>query len=488
MDPRLKKLSIAAMVLGVLVLSGTSYGATYNVPEQYSTIQAALDAVPSFSKISVRSGAYYENLVWPQKSFITLEGRSGNPADCIIDGSSEASPAIQLTTDRSIVLTISDVTVRRGSHNILNIGAGISINNTSLYFGSVFLTLNTCILKENYGTPLVIYSLFNRLNSLLMTNNLIKENQDDWGSGIGSVSVVGSLRAFDNQIVLNDNNGVLAFSPSGDSSFTFQNNDVMLNGQGSDFAFGIWMVGTFNSLNIRDNNIIANNSVYSHGIVVGDPLYGNESSISGSILSNSLSAHEGEAGIGLHVVEAGTLLVEGNVIAENKGRILGCGVHIGMFDYGTRGTTVLRNNMVFNNSVGVKVGNSLDGETFIINNTVVDNALYGIGADETNMTPPTIANCIVGHWTLETASDDLIDVVATYSDIQDDDSGLGNFSEDPLFLDAKLGNYHIESPSKGPGSPCIGMGSRSVPYFPVGDYDFQVRHNPPDIGADEANY
>ena len=144
--------------------------------------------------------------------------------------------------------------------------------------------------------------------------------------------------------------------------------------------------------------------------------------------------------------------------------------------------------MVFNNSVGVKVGNSLDGETFIINNTVVDNALYGIGADETNMTPPTIANCIVGHWTLETASDDLIDVVATYSDIQDDDSGLGNFSEDPLFLDAKLGNYHIESPSKGPGSPCIGMGSRSVPYFPVGDYDFQVRHNPPDIGADEANY
>ena len=488
MEPRLKKLSITAIVLGTLVFSGTTYGATYNVPEQYSTIQAALDAVPSFSKISVRSGAYYENLVWPQRSFITLQGRSGNPGDCIIDGSSEASPVIQLATDRSIILTISDVTIRRGSHDFLNLGAGISINNTGLFFGSVFLTLNTCILRENYGTPLVMNSLFNRSNSLFMSNNLITENEDDWGSGIGSVSVVGSIRGFDNQIVLNDNNGVLAYSPSGNSSFTFQNNDVMFNGQGSGWACGIWVVGTFNSLNIRDNNITGNNNIYSHGIVVGDPHFGIDSSISGSILSNSISAHEGEAGIGIHVVETGTLLVEGNAIAENRGRILGCGVHIGMFDWATRGTTVLRNNMIYNNSVGVKVGNSLDGETFIINNTVVDNTLIGIGADETNMTPPTIANCIVGHWSLETASNDLLDVVATYSDIQDGDPGSGNFSVDPLFVDAKLGNYHIESPSKGPGSPCIGMGSRHVPYLPVGDYDFQVRHEPPDLGADEANY
>ena len=296
MDPRLKKLSITAMVLGTFVFSGTTYGATYNVPEQYSTIQAALDAVPSFSKISVRSGAYYENLVWPQRSFVTLEGRSGNPADCIIDGRMAASPVIQLATDRSIVLTISDLTIRRGSHNIFNIGAGISINNTGILFGSVFLTLNSCFIKENNGTPLILYSLFNRSNSLFMSNNIISDNEDEWGSGIGSVTVVGSLRGFDNRILLNENNGVLAYSPAGNSSFTFQNNDVISNGLGSEWACGIWLVGTYNSLNIRDNNITANNNTYSHGIVVGDPHYGIESSISGTILGNTITAHAGEAG------------------------------------------------------------------------------------------------------------------------------------------------------------------------------------------------
>lgn len=488
MGCNLKNLFATSVFLGIFVLAGTAFSATYQVPEQYPTIQAALDSVPLFSRISVRDGTYYENLTWPQKSFIVLESRSGNPSRCIIDGGRERVPVIQLSTSKALFMTIADITIRNGSPLIFYgyaAGAGISVSNTGLYSGSVFLTIRNCVIKENHGPALNLFSLNNRVNSLLMNNSLITENEDSGGSQFSSVTVFGSFWGFDNQITFNESNGVIVFSPATRASFTFERNEVMLNGLGMfNQALGVIVDGKY-TINMRDNSITANNSpIESIGVVIGNPDF--ESKISGSVIGNEISGHYGaSAAAGILIWEADTILIEGNDIADNHG----CGVWIGNHDYTASGTTVLRNNMIYENSpTGVYVSNSRQGETFIINNTIVNNHVYGIVAAPINQTPPTIANCIVGHWDLETLSDDLLGVTATYSDIQDGDPGEGNFSEDPLFLDSKVGNFHIESPSKGAGSPCIGMGSGLVPHMPAGDYDFQARHNPPDVGADEAIY
>ena len=494
MGCNLKNLFATSVFLGIFVLAGTAFSATYQVPEQYPTIQAALDSVPIFSRISVRDGTYYENLTWPQKSFIVLESRSGNPSRCIIDGGRERVPVIQLSTSKTLFMTIADITIRRGSPLIFDgsaAGAGISINNTGLYSGSVFLTLRNSVLRENYGPALILFSQNDRANSLLMNNCLIIENADDSGSLFGSVSVVGNLWGFDNQITLNDSSGVAVLSRLTSASFTFERNEVMFNGSRVAHAYGAVVLGKY-TVNIRDNSIVANNSPIesSEGLIVGAELFVLDSPISGSVIGNEISGHYGASAAGINIFDVETLLIEGNDIADNRGHTYyGCGVWIGNYDNTIDGTAILRNNMIYENyPTGVYVSNSIQGETFIINNTIVNNHEYGIVADPINQTPPTIANCIVGHWDLETASDDLYGVAATYSDIQDGDPGEGNFSEAPLFLDSKAGNFHIESPSKGPGSPCIGRGNALVPYMPEGDYDFQVRHNPPDIGADEAIY
>jgi len=500
-----KKLLMLAIALGIIVSIVTAYGATYMVPEQYPTIQSALDIAPAFSKISVRDGTYYENLVWPERSFIVLEGRSGNPASCIIDGRMQTKPVVQLASRNIIFLTINSLTIREGSVDVLSLilnpflhsGAGISATNYGFFAGSVSLTIIDCIIKENHGPALVLTSLFNRVNSLFMLNTLVTDNE--YGDSLfgslesaGTVTVVGNLRGFSNQLLHNDHIGVLAVSPSTNANFTFQDNDVVGNSLGTEqFGCGLCILGKY-TINIRENNIMANDNIRSFGMVFGVPeILGVESSISGSVVKNNISEHQGaEFALGIFVQQSDTLLFDSNDIAENSGiDEVGIGIVIGQSEMLASGTTILTNNMIYQNSHGgVTIANDESGETFVINNTIVDNHSFGISAEDLNMTPPTIVNCIVGHWNLETPSDDLVDVTATYSDIQDGDPGERNFSEDPLFLDGKEGNYHIQSPDKGPGSPCIGGGDALAPYMPTGDYDFQVRHAPPDVGADEAEY
>jgi len=59
------------------------------VPDEYSTIQSAIDAASDGDEVQVSAGTYYENIVWAATNGIKLIG-SGED-DCIIDGDSLAS-------------------------------------------------------------------------------------------------------------------------------------------------------------------------------------------------------------------------------------------------------------------------------------------------------------------------------------------------------------------------------------------------------------
>ncbi|MBN1506199.1 MAG: PD40 domain-containing protein [Sedimentisphaerales bacterium] len=96
---------------------------------------------------------------------------------------------------------------------------------------------------------------------------------------------------------------------------------------------------------------------------------------------------------------------------------------------------VLRNIVVANSYIGVLCARS---SPTIANVTVTGNVY---GAEAYGGSQPRIGNSI--FW--GNAESDLYGCQATYSCVERGSEGLGNFSRDPLFVDAENGDYHVRS-------------------------------------------
>jgi hypothetical protein len=128
---------------------------------------------------------------------------------------------------------------------------------------------------------------------------------------------------------------------------------------------------------------------------------------------------------------------------------------------------VLRNFVIANSHIGIFYNY---GTPTITNVTVVGN-VYGVLAIGTGA-GPRISNSV--FW--DNILDDLSGCRATYSCVQRFSPGEGNFSEDPLFVDAAHGDYHLRSvqgryePSRDMwvrddvASPCIDAGDPAADF------------------------
>ena len=98
-------------------------------------------------------------------------------------------------------------------------------------------------------------------------------------------------------------------------------------------------------------------------------------------------------------------------------------------------TPVIKNNWIYDADGGISIYDAC-GVVLVSNNTIVDCEYYGI---KVNLgTEPSISNCIIWN-----CNDDLLDSNATYSCIEDSDSGVGNINDVPLFVDDGNDNYRI---------------------------------------------
>ncbi|MHC4397449.1 MAG: LamG-like jellyroll fold domain-containing protein [Planctomycetota bacterium] len=89
-------------------------------------------------------------------------------------------------------------------------------------------------------------------------------------------------------------------------------------------------------------------------------------------------------------------------------------------------TAQIRNNWIYDSTDGIFIVNAT-AAVDVNNNTIVDNSSAGIKV--VSGTAPVITNCIL--WD---NNDDLSGCTATYSCIEDGDTGTGNISDDPLFV------------------------------------------------------
>lgn len=149
------------------------------------------------------------------------------------------------------------------------------------------------------------------------------------------------------------------------------------------------------------------------------------------------------------------------------------------------GTGMIANNWIYGNQDGIELWN-LNDMALILNNTITRNRYKGI-ALYSGTVRPGVNNCIVWN-----NGDDLYNCNATYSCIQNNDSGIRNIHTNPLFVKADANDFHLS-----PSSPCIDVGDPDGNYSGQTDIDGQIRviniagkgdgNNDVDMGADEYN-
>ncbi|MCK5612242.1 right-handed parallel beta-helix repeat-containing protein [Candidatus Pacearchaeota archaeon] len=170
---------------------------------------------------------------------------------------------------------------------------------------------------------------------------------------------------------------------------------------------------------------------------------------------------------GIYVTDNSSPAVVNNKICNNGGDGIYCS---------SSSAITAKNNWIYLNDAGIVFSSSTSsGE--VRNNTIVANS--GEGIDVISGFAPSVSNCIL--W--DNDANDIEGCSVTYSCIEDGDSGEGNISSDPLFVDPNNYDYHLAL-----GSPCIDVGDPNGVYTSQVDIegDQRARGEKVDMGADET--
>lgn len=258
-------------------------------------------------------------------------------------------------------------------------------------------------------------------SSLLVTNNIIRDNTAVGGGGLYVGSGVWGVPAERSPVITNNTiaNNTCSQEGGGISVHfalpTIANNSIHNNTvSGSNSGGGIYILKS--SISITNNDISSN-------IGGGIWMSGVEGSITNNrIVNNRYSTRPSIGGIAMH---RSTLSISNNIITGNSGGILIEGLS----------SPILVNNIIANNTLITSIGVQCLEDIFggKPSPSIMNSILWGNGDDLSG------EGC-----------------VATYSDIEDGDPGEGNICADPMFVDTLGGDYHLRA-----GSPCIDTGNNT---------------------------
>jgi len=227
-------------------------------------------------------------------------------------------------------------------------------------------------------------------------------NPDDW-KVVSNTRIYGSS---DNVVTFSNNpNSVLAgFTLTEGGSGVYCCNDSSL------FITNCYIMdnpGSFADAGVycSDSNLVVTKSIISGNGTYG--IYEKSSAISiknNCILNNGISCEYGVAGYGIYNKDSSHLIIENNWICDTGMNGGGYGDCYGIYLDSVDTVAVIRNNTVANNA---------------------DCGIYRSGGSE-----PNISHCII--WNND---DDLYNCNATYSCIENNDTGQGNIYSDPCFVE-----------------------------------------------------
>jgi parallel beta-helix repeat protein len=439
--------------------------------QQYSTIQAAVNAASDGDRIIVHPGIYVESVLILNKT-LTLMAYNYSDMPVII-----GSPCFNVTSLKYNDISISGFVMENCNYGVWIAGvadADISNNTISTFYAEAILMSYTV-----YGDAKVDY------NTITSAQNGVE--------GIDVNQARGKFEANGNSIEFT---GTMCYGIDVAEAW----GEVQCNGNTvstmGDYGYGIFFGwNMYSGLQINDNNVrsyydaidtasvygrldISRNTLYS---VEGDDIYigvvYGEANITNNVVTNP-------AGTGIYITYTyGNCDIMGNTINATLG-IYSYGMYIDTV-YGS--ATILRNAISFG-FAGIYIATYLGPHSLIAHNTIYNETDYGIYLEAS--VPGTVAvknNIIVGaNWTAPYTTTGVYGGVSGncpigvgYNDLymcnltgSTYSPAYGDISLEPQFINADAGDYRLSATS-----PCIDTGIYiGLPYNGAA----------PDMGAFEA--
>ncbi len=427
------------------------------IPDDYETIQAGIDAADDGDTVLVADGTYYENLTITSKyvtlaSYFLMDEDTKHIAKTIIDGSQPANTdnaGVIMILNTQVPNTICGFTLTGGTGRkkvfpggYTQIGGGIYIEESSAIIKNNHIINNSIISEpQALGTvgggifwgAMVTSGLTLEISGNLISGNEIRGKMSNGGGIIISNDLVGGEMNYLVEDNIIENNTVI------------NTDEWKAMGGGISLAFFLPTEGT----QIIRNNIISNNqAVCDNNVSSAHHSFGGGMYI---VLRESISSGSEDNDPGPYIYN--------NLIYGNHSDHLGGGVSVWRTFYpiGSPGRPL------------TSAGNYVPKPSFI-NNTIVDNtAQDGSGFYIMNDIPFLMNNILWNDypqnavwgeiflgdepwWLQEVEPNKYGGAEIYYTDIQGGwDKGYGNMNSDPAFTDSI--NYYLSE-----GSLCIDAG------------------------------
>lgn len=265
---------------------------------------------------------------------------------------------------------------------------------------------------------------------------------------------------------------------------------TITGGTGTEISSGVWSGGGIRSPGgsptICQNIIVGNFAKPGHG----GGIYSRGSSL---IYKNKIMNNSASIGGGMSL---GGAKAYNNIVCCNIASSRGGGLYISS-------STTIKNNIVYGNSAGTQGGGlhlSSAGGSTVTNNTIVANGSNEKGAnlDISRSNNTTITNNIIAHGLnnagVYVSNPDDYSISFKYNDVWNNEGGNysriedrtgmeGNISDDPLFVNPDVNDYHLQIDSSciNAGDPCFAAEPDEIDI----DNDPRVIADWVDIGADE---
>ncbi len=316
----IKSLSII-LAFSVFLCITNVQAATIYVPDDYESIQEAIDNANNGDTIIVRDGIYYEN-VEIDKS-VTLKSENGS-ANCIIDGSKRGN-VITIKADKVVIEGFS---IRNSGQEWWLIANGIKTKIKSPYAG-IFIVSDCNVIKNNNvsNNDDGIYLCYSSNNTI--TNNRVENNK----YGIH---------------LFNSNNNKLIGN-------TMVKNSIFIDG---------WHLERFIN-EIDSTNTVNGKPVYYWKNKTGGKVPEDAGEVILVNCKNVLVENQelSNGSVGIEVAYSSGITIRKNIISNNDD---------GIYLRYSSNNTIDSNNIISNNWSGIYLGSGSDNNT-IINNKVENN-------------------------------------------------------------------------------------------------------------------
>ncbi len=481
---------IFTVLILTLLMSGSTTARILNVPDDFETIQAAIDASEDADTVLVQPGEYVENIDFDGHNivvgslFLTI-GDTTFVERTIIDGDGNGS-VVLISSGESRNTVLSGLTIQNGAGEM---GGGMFIRNSSP-------TLTQLIIQNNNNNGYNGGGIYMDRGEPVLTNVTIRDNRANYGAGITCGDQCNPI--LNNCSILNNRaSGGAGIKISGENTTFILNNVIIEGNAASDEGGGIRCA--YGNL-ILNNVIVTGNgaeegggincmwysrvemtnvTISNNGALWGGGVYcniGSELIITNSnIIGNSASM-----GGGLCVYCDNTLVrcILNNVsICDNSARSQGGGIYF-------EGPCRMENNNdleMINVTIANNNAENDGGGIYMVDeaHAVLVNGIFWNNAPEQVFAP---------------RRNDLNLLSLGYSNIEGGENGIedngniditwleGNINADPLFVNPDEGEYHLTE-----DSPCIDTGNPESEPNPdgtradMGAFYFHQENPDPDI-------